>query len=119
MSFGLVGVLVLLQTRGVLLTLVTVSRSSLMRSLRLPAQMLSLVLSLLMGVYFTSSVILMLTNLPHEHRKAITVALGGGMRFSSYQRWFDLVFFFSGCVTAITHLVRHISNTKSDADHHE
>ncbi|CAN0010366.1 unnamed protein product, partial [Ectocarpus fasciculatus] len=61
---------------------------------------------MLMGTYFTSSVILMRVNLPPRHRVAITAVLGG-MRFSFYQRWFDTVFLISGCVTAITLLAFH------------
>ncbi|CAM9512025.1 unnamed protein product [Ectocarpus sp. 13 AM-2016] len=73
---------------------------------------------MLMGTYFTSSVILMRVNLPPRHRVAITAVLGG-MRFSFYQRWFDTVFLISGCVTAATLLAFHLANRNSDADHHE
>eukprot|EP00752_Nemacystus_decipiens_P014264 g12685.t1 len=117
-SFVLIGVLVLLQTRGFLATLTTVSRASITSGFSIPAQVLSLLLSMLMGTYFTSSVILMRVNLPPRHRVAITAVLGG-MRFSFYQRWFDTVFLISGCVTAVTLAAFHLANRNSDADHHE
>ncbi|CAB1101419.1 unnamed protein product [Ectocarpus sp. CCAP 1310/34] len=117
-SFVLIGVLVLLQTRGFLATITTVSRASVISGFSIPAQVLSLLWSMLMGTYFTSSVILMRVNLPPRHRVAITAVLGG-MRFSFYQRWFDTVFLISGCVTAVTLLAFHLANRNSDADHHE
>lgn len=43
----------------------------------------------------------------------------GPHRFSFYQRWFDTVFLFSGCVTAVTLLAFHLADRNSDADHHE
>ncbi|CBN79133.1 G-protein coupled receptor [Ectocarpus siliculosus] len=118
LSFVLIGVLVLLQTRGFLATITTVSRASVISGFSIPAQVLSLLWSMLMGTYFTSSVILMRVNLPPRHRVAITAVLGG-MRFSFYQRWFDTVFLISGCVTAVTLLAFHLANRNSDADHHE
>lgn len=42
-----------------------------------PAQVLSVLLSMLMGSYLTSSVILMRVNLPPKHRVSITAVLGG------------------------------------------
>ncbi|CAM9222762.1 unnamed protein product, partial [Scytosiphon promiscuus] len=117
-SFVLIGVLVFLQTRGFLVTITTVSRASFTSGFSIPPQVLSLVLSQLMGTYFTSSVILMRVNLPPRHRVAITAVLGG-MRFSFYQRWFDTVFLLSGCVTAVTLLAFHLANRNSDADDRE
>ncbi|CAM9915268.1 unnamed protein product [Ascophyllum nodosum] len=117
-SFFLTGVLVLLQTRGFLVTITRLSKSSMIREFSIPAQIMSVLISMLMGTYFTSSVILMRVNLPPRHRVSITAVLGG-MKFSFYQRWFDTVFFLSGCASAVTLLVLHLANRNSDADHHD
>lgn len=96
----LMGILVILQTRGFLLTLLQISRAMAIGGGKpILEPVWATLLSLAMGTCFTSSVLLMRMNLPPQYRVAITAALGD-IQFGFYHRWFDLVFVISGVTSA-------------------
>lgn len=90
-SFYVVGCIVVTSIRGLLLTLtkffhaVSSSKSS---------NVIILLFSQAMGMYFTSSVVLMRMNMPLSYRRIITQVLGE-LQFNFYHRWFDVIFLVS------------------------
>lgn len=96
LSFLLVGILVFNSFRGFLMTMSRVFNSIPLSS----ANITCLFLCELMGLYFTSSVLLMRMNLPEEYRKTVTEVLGN-VQFNYFHRWFDRVFLASAIITIV------------------
>lgn len=90
-SFILVGIIVLTTTRGLLITLtkffyaISSSKSS---------NVIVMLFSQVMGMYFVSCVLLMRMNMPVEYRSIISQVLGD-LQFNFYHRWFDVIFLVS------------------------
>ena len=99
--------------RGFLVTVTKILRTSITN---ISNEVITLMISLMMGFYFTSSILLMRMNLPIKYRQAITSVLGH-LEFQFYHQWFDIIFLASGCISAgilfILHLFRksQISDT--------
>ena len=86
LSFGLVFALLVNSVKSILTTAVRY----------FPGDSLILV-SMVVGMYFCSSLMLMRMNLPPDDRPLLEEIVGGGDRaaFGSYHRWFDLIFLIS------------------------
>ena len=102
-SFLVVGILVVTSIRGLLLTLtkifyaVSSSKSS---------DIIMLLLSEIIGMYFISMVLLMRMNVPEQYRLIITEVLGK-LQFNFYHRWFDVIFLVSALSTiGLLYIVR-------------
>ncbi|XP_063712363.1 Golgi pH regulator-like [Symsagittifera roscoffensis] len=102
-SFFVVGILVITSIRGLLLTLtkifyaVSSSKSS---------DVIMLLLSEIIGMYFISMVLLMRMNVPEQYRLIITEVLGK-LQFNFYHRWFDVIFLVSALSTiGLLYIVR-------------
>jgi len=103
-SFLFVGFVTASQMRVFFLHLCRLSRLSI--SL-VDSDLMVLVLSFIMGIYFTSWVTLMRTNLPPRYRQGITHALGD-LDYDYYRRQFHATFFLSSSVTIIFLIVTTI-----------
>ena len=85
------GIIVVTSTRGLLLTM---SKFFIWLSSSKSSNILVLFFSQIMGMYFTSMVVLMRMNMPPEYRAIITSVLGD-LQFNFYHRWFDVIFLIS------------------------
>ena len=95
MPFFQVGIIVVTSTRGLLLTM---SKFFIWLSSSKSSNILVLFFSQIMGMYFTSMVVLMRMNMPPEYRAIITSVLGD-LQFNFYHRWFDVTFLVSATAT--------------------
>lgn len=95
LSFIVVGIIVVTSTRGLLLTM---SKFFIWLSSSKSSNILVLFFSQIMGMYFTSMVVLMRMNMPPEYRAIITSVLGD-LQFNFYHRWFDVTFLVSATAT--------------------
>ncbi|KAK0390308.1 hypothetical protein QR680_019294 [Steinernema hermaphroditum] len=90
-SFVLIGLLALTSVRGLLVNLtkffyrISSSKSS---------NLIILLFSQIMGMYFVSYVLLIRMNMPDQYRSVITEVLGD-LQFNFYHRWSDVIFLFS------------------------
>lgn len=91
-SFIMVGVIVVTNMRSFLLQLMKVFRAV---SSSVTSSIIVLLMAMVMGMYFVSSVLLMRMSLPLEYRTILTTVLGN-LQFSFYHRWFDVIFLVSG-----------------------
>ena len=89
------GIIVVTSTRGLLLTM---SKFFIWLSSSKSSNILVLFFSQIMGMYFTSMVVLMRMNMPPEYRAIITSVLGD-LQFNFYHRWFDVTFLVSATAT--------------------
>ena len=90
-----VGIITVTSTRGLLLTM---SKFFIWLSSSKSSNILVLFFSQIMGMYFTSMVVLMRMNMPPEYRAIITSVLGD-LQFNFYHRWFDVTFLVSATAT--------------------
>ncbi|KAF0300652.1 Golgi pH regulator [Amphibalanus amphitrite] len=110
-SFYVVGCIVVTSIRGLLLTLtkffyaVSSSKSS---------NVIVLVFSQIMGMYFMSSVVLMRMNMPLDYRRIITDVLGD-LQFSFYHRWCDVIFLVSALTSIMFIFLAHKQSAERDA----
>ncbi|XP_043195170.1 Golgi pH regulator-like [Amphibalanus amphitrite] len=110
-SFYVVGCIVVTSIRGLLLTLtkffyaVSSSKSS---------NVIVLVFSQIMGMYFMSSVVLMRMNMPLDYRRIITDVLGD-LQFSFYHRWCDVIFLVSALTSIMFIYLAHKQSAERDA----
>jgi len=95
LSFIVVGIITVTSTRGLLLTM---SKFFIWLSSSKSSNILVLFFSQIMGMYFTSMVVLMRMNMPPEYRAIITSVLGD-LQFNFYHRWFDVTFLVSATAT--------------------
>ena len=72
-----------------------------------------LLLAQVMGMYFTSYVLLMRMNLPPKYRTVITEVVGGDVQFNFFHRWFDVIFVVSALVSIGVLVV--LAKTKTSA----
>merc|ERR1719458_1864597 len=86
---------IFISTRGLLLTM---SKFFIWISSSKSSNVLVLFFSQIMGMYFTSMVVLMRMNMPPEYRAIITSVLGD-LQFNFYHRWFDVTFLVSATAT--------------------
>jgi len=103
LSFVVVGIIVVTSTRGLLLTM---SKFFIWLSSSKSSNILVLFFSQIMGMYFTSMVVLMRMNMPPEYRAIITSVLGD-LQFNFYHRWFDVTFLVSASATLILLYLAH------------
>jgi len=94
-SFIVVGIIVLTSTRGLLLTM---SKFFIWISSSKSSNIIVLLFSQIMGMYFMAMVVLMRMNMPPEYRAIITEVLGD-LQFNFYHRWFDVTFLVSASLT--------------------
>ncbi|XP_037072251.1 Golgi pH regulator-like [Pollicipes pollicipes] len=110
-SFYVVGCIVVTSIRGLLLTLtkffyaVSSSKSS---------NVIVLVFSQVMGMYFTSSVVLMRMNMPLDYRRIVTDVLGD-LQFSFYHRWCDVIFLVSALTSIMFIYLAHKQSVEKGA----
>jgi len=104
-SFLFVGIIIATSMRGFLRNLLKFYSWS--RSFS--SNSMVLLLAQVMGMYFTSSVLLMRLSLPKEYRMIITDVIGE-IHFDFYHRWFDVIFICSACTMII---VLYFSATSS------
>ena len=109
-SFLLVGVLVVGSVRGFLVTILRIFRQV---STTLSSNTMVLVLGQLMGMYFTSSILLMRMNLPREYRSAVSAVLGD-IEFNFYHRFFNRIFLSSAFVSIFVLAALHRSKRSHD-----
>jgi len=103
LSFVVVGIIVVTSTRGLLLTM---SKFFIWLSSSKSSNILVLFFSQIMGMYFTSMVVLMRMNMPPEYRAIITSVLGD-LQFNFYHRWFDVTFLVSASATLLLLYLAH------------
>jgi len=111
LSFIVVGIIVVTSTRGLLLTM---SKFFIWLSSSKSSNILVLFFSQIMGMYFTSMVVLMRMNMPPEYRAIITSVLGD-LQFNFYHRWFDVTFLVSALATlALLYLAHNTHKREVD-----
>jgi len=116
LSFILVGVIVATTIRGFLLFIRNMFHAV---SSPYTSNVMVLLLAEVMGMYFTSCVILMRMNLPIEYRMIVTEVLGK-IEFRFYHHWFDVIFLFSAVVTIVLLFFTHqTAMTARDVKVHE
>ncbi|KAI8593259.1 Abscisic acid G-protein coupled receptor-domain-containing protein [Geranomyces variabilis] len=96
LSFVFVGIMVVCSIRGLLIQFMKFFRAF---SSSLSTNNIVLFLSHVMGMYFLSTVLMMRTSVPAQHRTIITAVLGR-MEFDFYHRWFDVIFLVSAITSA-------------------
>uniref|UniRef100_A0A1I7Y9D6 Golgi pH regulator n=1 Tax=Steinernema glaseri TaxID=37863 RepID=A0A1I7Y9D6_9BILA len=90
-SFVLIGLLALTSVRGLLVNLTKFfHRISSTKS----SNLIILLFSEIMGMYFISYVLLIRMNMPDQYRSVITEVLGD-LQFNFYHRWSDVIFLIS------------------------
>ena len=92
LSFAMIGILVFSSVRGFLLSVMKVFHQT-GSSSHVSSNAFVLIISELMGMYLTSSVLLMRMNLPPTYRGVVTDVFGEDIQFNCYHRWFDVIFF--------------------------
>ena len=92
LSFAMIGILVFSSVRGFLLSVMKVFHQT-GSSSHVSSNAFVLIISELMGMYLTSSVLLMRMNLPPTYRGVVTDVFGEDIQFNFYHRWFDVIFF--------------------------
>merc|ERR1711874_645345 len=113
-SFIVVGIIIICSTRGLLLTM---SKFFIWISSSKSSNVIVLIFSQIMGMYFTAMVILMRMNMPSEYRAIITSVLGD-LQFNFYHRWFDLMFLVSSTLTVgLLYLVHKVQGADNKALH--
>jgi len=114
LSFIVVGIIVITSTRGLLLTM---SKFFIWLSSSKSSNILVLFFSQIMGMYFTSMVVLMRMNMPPEYREIITSVVGD-LQFNFYHRWFDVTFLVSALATmALIYLAHKKEVETADKNH--
>jgi len=110
LSFLVVGVLIVMSVRNILITLTKFFRFFASTN---SSKMIVLFLSQVMGMYFTSLVIMMRMNMPIRYRSIIIEVLGD-LEFRFYHQWFDRIFLVSALSCMLTVYVSRIKYKASD-----
>jgi len=96
-SFIFVGIIVATQIRGFLLFIMQLFHAW---SSVISSNAMILLLAEVMGMYFTSSVLLMRMSVPIEYRRIVTEVLGD-IEFHFYHHWFDVIFIVSATFSIV------------------
>eukprot|EP01004_Peranema_trichophorum_P005283 NODE_4148_length_1220_cov_52.253418_g3651_i0.p1 GENE.NODE_4148_length_1220_cov_52.253418_g3651_i0~~NODE_4148_length_1220_cov_52.253418_g3651_i0.p1 ORF type:complete len:350 (+),score=38.34 NODE_4148_length_1220_cov_52.253418_g3651_i0:129-1178(+) len=107
-SFTLVSIIVLTSVRGLLLTIQKVTDLWLNN---VSSSSIVVFFTLIMGMYFTSMMILIRTNLPSRYRYILT-AVFGNIKYPFFHRWFDVLFILSALFSWI--VLTLLERTKAD-----
>jgi len=112
-SFALVGVIIMTSVRGFLLTLQKVNDLWLHN---VSNSSIVILFAEIMGMYFTSMVMLIRVNLPLKYRGILTQVFGPDLQYNFYHRWFDALFIFAALLSAgvLTLLDRTRTEFKED-----
>uniref|UniRef100_A0A7S3GIX3 Abscisic acid G-protein coupled receptor-like domain-containing protein n=1 Tax=Palpitomonas bilix TaxID=652834 RepID=A0A7S3GIX3_9EUKA len=105
-SFVLVGVMIFTSLRGFLNLWVKIFQIRNVGYSMRYANNAVLFITWIMGLYFTSSILLLRMNLPQQYRQAVTAALGN-IHFRFYHQWFDFLFMVSALVFVTIFVVLH------------
>eukprot|EP00040_Diaphanoeca_grandis_P018980 m.99920 g.99920 ORF g.99920 m.99920 type:complete len:459 (+) comp27204_c0_seq1:166-1542(+) len=110
LSFLLVGVLIVMSVRNILITLTKFFRFFASTN---SSKMIVLIMSQVMGMYFTSLVIMMRMNMPIRYREIIIEVLGD-LDFHFHHQWFDRIFLVSALSCMLTVYISRIKYQSMD-----
>lgn len=109
LSFLLVAVLAVSQIRNLLRQCMKISSIA---SAWISEEIVLLLLTEVMGMYFLSSIVMFRMNIPEMYRKSLTAAIGN-IEFQFYYTWFDAIFVVSATTSILWFLLsRSIDSRK-------